>query len=197
MATQFQKLAGKVTSLFGKESQSSDSKLPLLTKVAIVGGSIGALMIISLIPITISRKQEIKINKSSTNVYKYLAESDPTLLWPTLHPSITAASVKKTKSKKKQTLTVSARINGSPIIYQLNIKRNPTSKTIVMDSLLPIFYGITFNAKLRIVDKSRKTCEYHEHINVRLPIFLAIFGTNGYWSNTIPAAIKSGVENDW
>ena len=197
MATQFQKLTDRVASLFGQESQSSiHSKLPLWTKVGIVGGSIGALIIISLIPITISKKRDIKINKSSTNVYNYLAESDPTLLWPTIHPSITAASVKKTKSKKKQTLIVSARISGSPIIFQLNIKKNPTSKTIAMDSLLPIFYGVTFNSKLRIVDKSRKTCEYHEYINVRLPVFLAVFGIKGYWSDTIPIAIKSAVEND-
>lgn len=196
MTTQFQQLTNKVMGLFGKESQTEK---PLWMKAAVVGGSITALFLISLLPVTISVKKNILINKSSKDVYNYLTESDPTLLWPTIHPEISAVSI-KTQSKKKQILIVSSRMGGgSPVIFEMNLKKNLIAKTILLDALVPVFYGMRLDAKIKIVDKNRKKCQFHESVNVRLPILLAIFGGRGAlnrnWGITLPNAIKNAVEN--
>ena len=196
MVTQVEQLTNKVMGLFGKESQT---ERPLWIKAAVVGGSITALFLISLLPVTISVKKDILINKSSTDVYNYLTQSDPTLLWPTIHPGISAASVKK-ENKKKQILIVSSRMGGgSPVIFEMNLKKNSTAKTILLDALVPVFYGMRLDAKIKIVDKTRKKCKFQETVNVRLPILLAIFGGRGTlnrnWGAALPIAVKNGVEN--
>eukprot|EP00483_Globobulimina_turgida_P010035 UN10054 len=100
-------------SLFAMEKQQP-TKAQLWTKIAIVAGSIGAVVVVCLLPISITKKQNITINKSSTQVYNYITQqTDAGLFWAGMHPKISSATVTK-QSKKKLTLDVYEEIVGFP-----------------------------------------------------------------------------------
>eukprot|EP01084_Bolivina_argentea_P108365 193673_1 len=192
-----QKFTQKVLSFVGKEEQAPQQS-GIWKKVAIIAGSIGAVIIVSLLPISVTKKKDITINKSSTKVYEYITQqTDPGLFWVGIHPKISSAIVTEQR-KKKVTLQVFQEIAGFPTKFYLNIKTNSKSKSIILDANVPIFYGAKLNAKLKIVDinnKSKRKCKYEEVINMKLPILYYILGTN-IWNAQIPTIMKNEMEKN-
>merc|ERR1712244_64230 len=98
--------------------------------------------------------------------YNHLGnEMDIEILIPKIYPSVTAASYtlqsKQSLSQKKQTLIVYQQVFGKMSAFDLIIKKNSSKKSIFLDCLIPLRFGlnIKINAKLKITARSSKKCQ--------------------------------------
>eukprot|EP01084_Bolivina_argentea_P219456 372206_1 len=148
MSAFLQRAANKVLSLVGYEEPSSNATF--WTTAAIIGGTISISLIVSFIPVTVKVSKIVSINKSGKEVYDYLTETDAKELWENIHPGNPEVKIKE-EFGSRQTLIITQKhiTNGRTMEFTVDISRNSATKTIVLDAVLPILYGLDFNATLQ------------------------------------------------